>query len=610
MLANFRTEELVWDKASSYIYESYRASTSDERGRRLLVRIVNGGHEENLRDYDLSLAWEHENNGNSGLDAFEQVGEEDGVYELYYTTGMLSNFGKLEANLFLTNGQESITSEPFIIEVFKGINMESVESSDSFSTLTEYVARLKGLEGNFNQWEEAENARVVAEDGRVASENERVTSENERSVEYTKRANQESERVNSENLRVQAEADREASEGNRVTAEEGRVLAEEGRESAEQERVDNENARNNTEADVIESESLRKEAELGRVNAEDGRVTSENLREQEYSTRLANEDERVLAEQGREVAEADREASEGSRITAEQGRESAEADREANEGSRVTAEQGRELAEQGRDGRLTGIEYEVRGVIQEKIDEKVDGVPEGLLDLDSRLQDVDSFVEMVFDELYEIEVGVASGGLGTNISLRSKKQDSTEGEDEALEYGGGRLVEYLDYVKGVRLGGFPSSGEEMFKNTIVTDLPKFIDRATIEPMIITDGMFEGATLNKPVSISDLGVIIRPMFATRMFQGVRISTNRYTLDLRDMDLSDISDAGDMFKNANIYSKVLLPPLKALKNEATYTTGIFEGARINLVTYDKSDEEWLQGKAEGNSNVTIEYIEVEG
>ena len=210
--------------------------------------------------------------------------------------------------------------------------------------------------------------------------------------------------------------------------------SEQVRESAEQERVGNENARKDTEAEVIESEALRKEAELSRVNAEDGRVTSENLRDEEYTRRMNNENEREQVEADRVASEDRRVSAEDVRVNNEDERVLAESGRVIAEDGRVLAESGRVIAEEGRDGRitnvetgLTDVEYEVRGIIQEKIDEiRRRASEEGkrvLYTSPDGLNNVESFVERIYNEIFTITEKESLDGTIVTIGEDSRIDD-------------------------------------------------------------------------------------------------------------------------------------------------------------------------------------------
>ena len=149
MLDKFRETAITWDKANRKIYEPLRASAGDNKGRKLSVQVVNGGVIENLSGASLSLYWETKDKAHNGLDAFETVDAAKGEFEIYYKTGMLSNEGTLNANLVLVDTSGRVVSEPFTITVFKGIDDDAIQSSDSFTALTEALIDISNLEQNY-----------------------------------------------------------------------------------------------------------------------------------------------------------------------------------------------------------------------------------------------------------------------------------------------------------------------------------------------------------------------------------------------------------------------------------------------------------------------------
>ena len=146
MLDKFRETAITWDKANRKVYEQLRVSAGDNKGRKLSVQVVNGGVIESLSGASLSLFWETKDKAHNGLDAFETVDAAKGEFEIYYKTGMLSNEGALNANLVLVDTNGRVVSEPFTITVFKGIDDDAIQSSDSFTALTEALVQV----GNIN----------------------------------------------------------------------------------------------------------------------------------------------------------------------------------------------------------------------------------------------------------------------------------------------------------------------------------------------------------------------------------------------------------------------------------------------------------------------------
>lgn len=199
MLDKLRSINLTWDKASRKFYKNIRASSSDERGRKLVVQILNNNQVEDLTGASLNLYWETKSKHHQGLDLFDVVDAEKGIFEIYFTTGMLSNIGVLNAHLHLLDGTGAITSELFKIRVSKGINTEAVESEDSFSTLVEALNRVVEIETQEQERIDNENSRKSAEASRKSAETNRVSAENTRESNESGRKSAEVQRNNNFN---------------------------------------------------------------------------------------------------------------------------------------------------------------------------------------------------------------------------------------------------------------------------------------------------------------------------------------------------------------------------------------------------------------------------
>ena len=118
-LDNFRTIELIWNKANKSIIKTIKTASSDTTGRYLSVKILDGGQEVTLNNAKLQLYWEHPNFNTSGTDDFNTVNN-GGLFKMTFSNEMLTNIGKLTAHLVLTLTDGKITSDGFTIEVIKG----------------------------------------------------------------------------------------------------------------------------------------------------------------------------------------------------------------------------------------------------------------------------------------------------------------------------------------------------------------------------------------------------------------------------------------------------------------------------------------------------------
>lgn len=149
MLKEFRSIDVYWDKATRRIYEEIRSSSSDEKGRKLTVQIVNDGQIQDLTSVALNLYWETQDGENRGLDPFTALDPENGIYELYFRTGMLKHVGKLNAHLHLVDTTGAITSEPFTIFVFEGVDVDAMESDDELSALNQALVEVQTIKQDF-----------------------------------------------------------------------------------------------------------------------------------------------------------------------------------------------------------------------------------------------------------------------------------------------------------------------------------------------------------------------------------------------------------------------------------------------------------------------------
>lgn len=222
MLDQFRSIDITWDKANKRIYDNVKAVSSDEQGRKLVVQILNNNQVEDLTGASLNLFWETKSKHYQGLDLFDVVDAEKGIFEIYFTTGMLSNIGRLNAHLHLLDGNGAITSELFKIHVSKGIDTEAVESEDSFSALTESLNRVAEIETQEQERIDNETERKSAEVDRKSNETTREENEIDRKEHETQRKSAETNRINAETTRQENEDTREINETTRVNSESNR----------------------------------------------------------------------------------------------------------------------------------------------------------------------------------------------------------------------------------------------------------------------------------------------------------------------------------------------------------------------------------------------------
>lgn len=150
VLNDFRSQEITWDKASRKMFDTFEASAGDSNGRKMILQVLDQGKVTNLSGVNLSLAWKKSNGDNKGLDAFKVVDATKGLFEIYYTTQMLSNIGDLKASFILVDSTGRIESDSFTIVVNGSmVDDGSVQSENSFTSLTEALVKVNELEENY-----------------------------------------------------------------------------------------------------------------------------------------------------------------------------------------------------------------------------------------------------------------------------------------------------------------------------------------------------------------------------------------------------------------------------------------------------------------------------
>lgn len=154
-LNNFRTEHLIWDRVNSHVTYSLETNSGDSNGRKLRVQVLDGGVVTALSGVTLSLAWKTANQINSGLDAFKLVDVALGIFEIYYTTEMLSNVGKLKASLVLVDATGRMESDTFPITVNPTmVDDNAVQGENSFTALTEALVKVNEWNGRIDDVEQ------------------------------------------------------------------------------------------------------------------------------------------------------------------------------------------------------------------------------------------------------------------------------------------------------------------------------------------------------------------------------------------------------------------------------------------------------------------------
>lgn len=164
-LDNFRTIELIWDKANKSIIKTIKTASSDTTGRYFSVKVVDDGQEVDLTGAKLQLYWEHPNFNTNGTDDFTTV-DTKGKFTLTFSEEMLTNIGELNAYLVLTLSDGKITSDGFTIEVIKGADGGVVVPTNG-KGLVEQVAN-KIDKGNVTLNDLTQDVKLAMTGGSVA----------------------------------------------------------------------------------------------------------------------------------------------------------------------------------------------------------------------------------------------------------------------------------------------------------------------------------------------------------------------------------------------------------------------------------------------------------
>lgn len=164
-LDNFRTIELIWDKANKSIIKTIKTASSDTTGRYFSVKVLDEGQEVDLIGAKLQLYWEHPNFNTNGTDDFTIV-DTKGKFLLTFSDEMLTNVGELNAYLVLTLTDGKITSDGFPIKVFKGAD-DGVVVPTNGSGLVKQIAN-KIDKGNVTLNDLTQEVKLAITGGSVA----------------------------------------------------------------------------------------------------------------------------------------------------------------------------------------------------------------------------------------------------------------------------------------------------------------------------------------------------------------------------------------------------------------------------------------------------------
>ena len=133
------------------MFEVFQASSGDTNGRKLGVQVLDDGLVVDLTNVQLYLAWEARNKKESSLDRFKVIDGSKGLFEIFYTTEMLSNKGNVTASLVLVDSVGRIESDAFNIMIKRSlVDDESIESENSFTALTEALIQINKYQSDID----------------------------------------------------------------------------------------------------------------------------------------------------------------------------------------------------------------------------------------------------------------------------------------------------------------------------------------------------------------------------------------------------------------------------------------------------------------------------
>lgn len=157
--------DIIWDQVGKTFFENPEAKP----GRIMRVQVVNAGIIEDLTGYTLNLGWTSVRHPSKfGLDAFDDVDITKGIFEIEYTSGMLTNIGPLNAALQLVPPGEGrpVESNNFKLTVKNSaINPAAIQGETSFSTLENALVEVNGWNVRIDAVEQEFKNRADALDG-------------------------------------------------------------------------------------------------------------------------------------------------------------------------------------------------------------------------------------------------------------------------------------------------------------------------------------------------------------------------------------------------------------------------------------------------------------
>ena len=158
-IEQFKTDEVVLSNINQDSIPRQVVMQGEKDGRSLTVQVTNGGVVEPQAGLNLNLGWKHrtavDKDGKliQGLDAFEPIDRENGIFRIEYASSMAQP-GTIDAEIQFVTGTSVTKSQPFIITVKQStVDESAVESESSFTVLQEALAhvsqydeKIEGLE--------------------------------------------------------------------------------------------------------------------------------------------------------------------------------------------------------------------------------------------------------------------------------------------------------------------------------------------------------------------------------------------------------------------------------------------------------------------------------
>lgn len=133
----FNKVEITLRHADEPIMRKLFAKEGDRNGRELQVKLIDGSVVKNFAGLSLRLFWRHLDVGNQGIEPFEKVPNESGLYNVTYPDSMM-NAGNVEAWIQIQDGNDLIGSVNALIAVQgSGFDALAVVASDDYKALND-----------------------------------------------------------------------------------------------------------------------------------------------------------------------------------------------------------------------------------------------------------------------------------------------------------------------------------------------------------------------------------------------------------------------------------------------------------------------------------------